>query len=324
MNEGPRREPGPLVVSASIVAVRPRLLTLLCCAVLAGCGSNGNGERARTVPEAGDRPPVTLGTKNFTEQFVLGQLYRQALEAEGFEVVLKNNIGASEIVDRALVGGRIDMYPEYTGVIVSELAKAKRRPRSAAETYRRAKAFESSRGFAVLERSPGQDVDINAVRPEYAERHRLRTTADLRRVGPFRYGGPAENRARFQGAVGLRQVYGLTNLRYVPTPIEQRYAALNSGKVDVAAVFSTEWQLTDRKRYRLLPDPRGVFGFQNIVPVVKKSVLRRQGPRFARTVNAVSAKLTTSALRNMNAAVDRDGEKPAAVAARFLEQHGLR
>ena len=303
--------------------MRPLLITLLACAVLAGCGSGGDGERSRTERRAGDRPPVTLGTKNFTEQFVLGQLYKQALEAKGFEVVLKNNIGASEIVDRALVGGRIDMYPEYTGVIVSELAKAKRRPRSAAETFTRARAFESSRGFAVLKRSPGQDVDVNAVRPAYAGRHGLRTTADLKRVGSFRYGGPAENRARFQGAVGLRQVYGLTNLRYVPTPIDQRYDALNEGRVDVIAVFSTEWQLTDRRRYRLLPDPRGVFGFQNIVPVVKKSVLRRQGPEFGLVVNSVSAKLTTRALRNMNAAVDRDGEKPAAVAGRFLEQHGL-
>src|SRR5918992_4126018 len=155
--------------------MRPRLLTLLACIVLAGCGSGGDGDRTRSEQRSGDRPPVTLGTKNFTEQFVLGQLYKQALEAKGFEVVLKNNIGASEIVDRALVGGRIDMYPEYTGVIVSELAKAKRRPRSAAETYRRAKAFEARRGFAVLERSPGQDVDVNAVRPAYAKRHGLRT-----------------------------------------------------------------------------------------------------------------------------------------------------
>jgi osmoprotectant transport system substrate-binding protein len=123
--------------------------------------------------------------------------------------------------------------------------------------------------------------------------------------------------------VGLRKVYGLRNLRYVATPIEKRYQALLSGKVDAIAVFSTEWQLAERHKYALLSDPEGVFGFQNIVPVVKRSVATRQGPAFTRTLNAVTAKLTTPALRDMNAAVDRDGEKPADVAAKFLEARGL-
>jgi osmoprotectant transport system substrate-binding protein len=289
---------------------------------LMGCGGSGGGKASTSKPP-NPRPPVTLGTKNFTEQYVLGQLYKQALEAKGFRVVLKNDIGASEIIDRALTNGRIDLYPEYTGVVVSEIAKANARPRSAAETYRRAKRFEAGRGFDVLQRSPGQDVDVNAVRPAYARKFGLKTNADLRGVGTFRYGGPAENRARFQGAVGLRKVYGLHNLRYVATPIQQRYSALLRGKVDVIAVFSTEWQLSERHKYKLLRDPAGLFGFQNIVPVVKRSVVQRQGPEFARTLNAVTAKLTTSALRNMNAAVDRDGANPADVAAKFLEAHGL-
>jgi osmoprotectant transport system substrate-binding protein len=288
---------------------------------LAGCGSDSQPAASKAT---GAKPAVTLGTKNFTEQFVLGQLYKQALEAKGFRVVLKNNIGASEIIDRALSGGRIDLYPEYTGVIVSEIAKAKRPPKSEAETYARAKAFESGRGFDVLTKSPGQDVDVNAVRPAYAKKFGLKTSADLKKVGPFRYGGPAENRSRFQGAVGLRKVYGLHNLHYVPTPIERRYGALLSGKVDAVAVFTTEWQLTEKRKYTLLSDPKGLFGFQNIVPVVKKGVLARQGPAFARTLNAVTATLTNDALRNMNRAVDKDGEKPADVAARFLDAHGLK
>jgi osmoprotectant transport system substrate-binding protein len=89
-------------------------------------------------------------------------------------------------------------------------------------------------------------------------------------------------------------------------------------------VFTTEGQLTDRAKYALLTDPKGIFGFQNIVPVVSRKVLRAQGPAFAATLNAVSAKLTNNALRNMNAAVDLAHEKPAAVATRFLRQNGLR
>src|SRR3954470_9064794 len=220
--------------------MRPSWLALPALALalaVAGCGSSDEPSTASTkaqgsLPGRG-KPPVTLGTKNFTEQFILGQLYKQALEAKGFKVVLKNNIGASEIIDRALTGDRLDMYPEYIGVIAQELAKVTRRPRSEAETYRRAKLFEESRGFTLLDRSPGFDADANAVRPDYARRYRLNSTGDLKRVGAFRYGGPAENRSRFQGAVGMRQVYGLHKLRYVPVPIEQRYRALKNGRVDV-------------------------------------------------------------------------------------------
>jgi osmoprotectant transport system substrate-binding protein len=297
--------PGPLVVAVLL-------------AVLAGCGGH-----AKHAAKPQGRPVIRLGTKNFTEQFVVGQLYKQALESKGFRVTLKNDIGSSEIVDRALTAGAIDMYPEYTGVIVQEIAHQKRRPLSVPETYARATAFEATRGFTVLARSPGQDVLANAVRPEYARRHRLKTTADLKSVPAVRYGGPSENRTRFQGVVGMRQVYGLHNLRYIPLLIENRYQALASGKVDMIGVFTTEPQVRDRSKVFVLTDPKGIFGYQNLVPVVKRQVLAQQGPGFARTLNAVTVKLTDHALREMNAAVEVDGESPADVARAFLQRNGL-
>src|SRR3954451_2152685 len=107
-------------------AMRARWLTwpVLVCA-LAGCGSGGGGEGAdatRTTGGDDTRPVVRLATKNFTEQVILGELYARALRARGFRVDLKRNVGSAEIVDRARLGGGIDMYPEYTGVIVHELA----------------------------------------------------------------------------------------------------------------------------------------------------------------------------------------------------------
>jgi osmoprotectant transport system substrate-binding protein len=290
--------------------------------LIGGCGGSSSGPSA-ALPGKG-KPPVRLATKNFTEQYVLGELYAQALRAKGFTIVLKENVGSSEIVDRALGDGVIDVYPEYIGVIAQELARSKLRPKTRDETYRRAKAYEEKRGFALLNATPGFDADANAVQPSLARRFKLKSTADLKRLGRFTYGGPPENQTRFQGAVGMRQVYGLRKLVYVPLTIEQRYPALNRGRVDVIAVFTTEGQLTDRAKYALLTDPKGIFGFQNIVPVVSRKVLRAQGPAFAATLNAVSAKLTNNALRNMNAAVDLAHEKPAAVATRFLRQNGLR
>jgi osmoprotectant transport system substrate-binding protein len=307
-------------------AMRARTLTAaLVCLALAGCGSDDAPDEAKPpqhLPGEG-KPAIRLATKNFTEQYVLGELYAQALRARGFTVELKEDVGSSEIVDRALTTGVIDMYPEYTGVIVHELAGERDQPASAADTYRRAKAFEEGRGFTLLDMTPGFDADANAVRPALARRYDLESTADLERLGRFRYGGPAENRTRFQGAIGLRRVYGLRGLRYVSLKIPERYKALDSGRVDVIAVFTTEGQLADRRRYKVLTDPKGVFGFQNIAPVVSREALRREGPEFRRTIDAVSAELTNDALQAMNGDVDLRGEDPRDVAADFLQKHDL-
>jgi osmoprotectant transport system substrate-binding protein len=302
------------------------LAALLAALALAGCGSSsGNGKAQDTgtssLPGSG-KPPVRLGTKNFTEEYVLGQLYKQALEAKGFRVVLKNDIGASEITDRALTSGSIDMYPEYTGVIVSEIAHEKRLAKSPEETYRRAKAFQARRGFVVLDKTPGQDVLANAVRRAFARKYKLKSTADLKRIGPFTYGGPSENFTRFQGAVGMRKVYGIHNLRYVPLAIEDRYTGLDRGKVDMIGAFTTDAELASG-RYAVLSDPEGIFGYQNIVPVVSRKVLAAEGPEFAKTLNAVSAKLTNAELRKLNAGVELKNRQPATVAREFLQRNGL-
>ncbi len=295
-----------------------RLVLLLFAAVavaLGGCGDTPEGT-------GDERPVVRLGTKNFTEQFILGHLYAQALRARGFRVELEEDLGSSELVDRALTGGGIDVYPEYTGVIVQELAGARQRPRSAEETYARAKAFEERRGLTLLEPTPGADALANAVLPETAKRHRLKTVSDLARLGRYRYGGPPENELRFQGAEGVRKVYG-HDFKFVPLPISARYQALESGTVDVVDVFSTEGQLAQRDRYVVLRDDKGIFGYQHITPVVARDVLRRQGPEFEETLNAVSARLTDDALRRMNAAVDHEGREPAAVARAFQRDQDL-
>src|SRR4051812_11364822 len=146
--------------------------------VLPGCGSDDDPSQAASLPGKG-KPSVRLATKNFTEQYVLGELYAQALRAKGFTIVLKENVGSSEIVDRALEDGVIDVYPEYIGVIAQELARRSDRPTSVSETYHRAKAYEEKRGFTILNRTPGFDADANAVRPSLARKFDLRTTADL-------------------------------------------------------------------------------------------------------------------------------------------------
>lgn len=296
---------------------------------LAACGSSNNDKSSSantsttaSLPGKG-KPAVTLGDKNFTEQYVLGELYAQALRAKGFTVKVKRNIGSSEITDKALTSHQIDLYPEYTGVIATELAHLGDRPASAQDTYDKAKSFESKRGYALLEKTPFFDADGLAVEPAYAAKYKLVDIGDLKNVpGKFKYGGPPENKNRYQGVVGLRKAYGLKNIDFKPLSIGLQYKALSSGKIDVAAIFTTDAQLAGGK-LTVLKDTKGIFGYQNVAPVVNKKVLAAEGPAFAATLNSVSAKLTNAAMQSMNSAVDLDKQDPASVAQKFLRANGL-
>ncbi len=303
----------------------------LCAAVaLAACGSSSSSSSstASSRPASGaslpgsGKPAVTIGDKNFTEEYILGQLYAQALKAKGYRVTLKSGVGSSEIIDKALTSGQIQMYPEYLGTILSAVAGRNNPPQSAAATYQAAKAFETGRGFTLLDATPFYDTNVVAVLPAYAQKHNLRSIGDLAKVGPFTYADTPENLNRLQGVAGLRKVYGLTKLKFVPLAIGLQYRALAGGTTDSADVFSTDAQLTQTK-LTLLTDDKHIFGFQNVAPVVSQKVLQAEGPAFAQALNAVSSKLTLPAIQSMNAAVDLDKRDPATVAATFLKANGL-
>jgi osmoprotectant transport system substrate-binding protein len=293
--------------------VRIRLLAIaaLAAAALTGCGGDDDDK-------APPLPTITIGTKNFTEQYILGELYARTLRRAGFRVDLKSDIGSSEIIDKALTAGSLDMYPEYTGVLLSEIAGDRRRPSTAAATYERAKAFEEKRGFTLLEQTPFSDSNALAVQPAYARKHGLRTISDLKRVPGVRLGALPEFQTRFEGSVGLDSVYGIDGFRFVALQFPDRYQALDAGKVDVLAVFTTEGQLS-AGRYRVLSDPRNLFAFQNLAPVIRRDLARKYGKRLTGPLDALSRRLTTDVMRRMNAAVDLKGEKPADVAARFIK-----
>jgi osmoprotectant transport system substrate-binding protein len=296
--------------------------------MLAACGSskddsNGSAGGGSSAQPGKGKPAVTIGDKNFTEQYIIGELYAQALRAKGYTVKLKANIGSSEIVDKALTSGKLDMYPEYTGTILSELAHQTKRPTDADAAYAAAKKFEEGRGFTLLEKTPFFDSDALAVKSSYASKYGLRSLADLKKAsGKVRIGAPPEFRTRFAGLLGLKQEYGITNVDLKPLSIGLQYKALDTGRVDAADVFTTDGALQGSK-YVVLKDPKFIFGFQNVAPVVSQKVLDKMGPEFAATLNAVSAKLTTEAVRRMNAAVDIDKKKPAAIAKAFLAANQL-
>jgi osmoprotectant transport system substrate-binding protein len=309
-------------------AVLAVLGVLVVALALAACGgdepTSGGGGGTTSAGDGAAAAPLRMGTKNFPEAVLLGELYSQALQAKGVRVVLKPNVGSSEIIHEALTGGALDIYPEYIGVLLSEVANDRSRPVDPRAAYRAAKAFEERRGFTLLAMTPFSDSNALAVRPRFAREHGVRTIADLRRVpGTVRIGAPPEFATRFEGLVGLHERYGLRNVRSTPLPIGRQYRALDSGRVDAAAVFTTDGQLVGR-RYVLLEDPLRVFGTQHVAPVVNRAALRAHGPQLATAADAVSRRLTERAMRRMNAAVVLYGREPRAVADEFLRRANLK
>ena len=143
-----------------------------------------------------------------------------------------------------------------------------------------------------------------------------------RAPGSVKLAGPPEFATRAEGLPGLKKAYGVT-FKFKPLAIGLQYKALDDGDVQTATVFTTDGQLQGNK-YTELTDPKNVFGFQNVAPVVKKSLVTSEGPAFVSTMNLVSAKLTLAAIQKMNGAVVLDKQDPAKVAGQFLSANGLK
>jgi osmoprotectant transport system substrate-binding protein len=308
------------------------LAALLAGLVLAACGSSSKStssssasstpaSSSSTGPGAG-KPAVTLGDKNFAEENILGQLYAQALRAKGYTVNLKSEIGSTELIYKALKAGQIDGYPEYTGVLLSAVAEQKSSPKSATEAAAEAKAYLEKHGFTLLNTTPFFDTNVLITKPAYASEHKLASIGDLKPLNKkFKIGGAPELATREEGLPGIKKLYGVEGT-FVPVSIELSYKAIEGGQVDVQSVFSTDGQLLGGK-FKELADPKHVFGFQNVAPVIKQSVVAAEGPAFTETMNKVSALLTINAVQQMNKAVSIDKQSAESVAKQFLQSNGL-
>ncbi len=309
-------------VRAGALAV---LAALLAGAVLTACGSSSKSSSGTTSASASSgagKPAVTLGSKNFAESNIIGQLYAQALRAKGYSVNLKSEIGSTELIYKALKAGQIDGYPEYTGVLLSAVAEQKTSPSSEQQAYEQAKAFVEKEGFTLLDKTPFYDTNLLITLPTYASEHKLASIGDLKPLNnKFKIGGAPELATREEGLPGIKKEYGVEG-KFVPVSIELSYQAIEGGQVNVQSVFSTDGQLLGGK-FTGLADPKHVFGFQNVAPVMKKSVVAAEGPAFTETMNKVSALLTIPAMQQMNKAVSIDKQSPESVAKQFLQANGL-
>lgn len=322
----------PLVAAAAVLGV----LTV------AGCSSSGSSSSspaaaavptatattpAASLPGTG-KPAIVIGDKNDTEQFVLGELYYEALQAQGFSVSIDQNIGPDALRLKQLQSGEITMYPEYLNVWNQEFASNPRHFKTVRAAYRAAAIYAAAHQLALLDYTPFSDTSGIAVTVNFAQQNQLQDVSDLRGVaGTLTIGGPPQlEQDPTTGLPALERAYKLlpSEIAYKSLEIGNQYKALDQDTVQAAYVNTTDGEFTTGN-YKLLDDPSKVFGIGNVVPVVSAKMLAEEGPAFAQTINKVTALLTLPVVRELNALADPalGGETPAGVASRFLADHGL-
>ncbi len=269
------------------------------------------------------KPAISVGDKNYTEQFLLGQLYLQALTAQGFSATLNQNIGPTSVTMQAMKAGSLSMYPEYLNTFNTAVAGNTRMFRTQLGAYDAAQRYANAHGLELLAPTPFSDTEGIAVTDAYAEQYRLRTIRDLRRIDrQLTLGGPPQFQQTPPGLPTLAQSYSVVPAAFKALPVGDQYSELNAATVQAAYVNTTDAEMATGN-YQLLADPRQMFGFGNVVPVVSGKVLAEEGPAFQDIIERVDAKLTINVMRQMNELVDVAHQDPATVAKQFLQTHDL-
>jgi osmoprotectant transport system substrate-binding protein len=300
--------------------VAPAVLALASVGLLVGCGENS--ERDASQQPQGASLRVTIGTQEFPEALVLGELWRQALAVNGYTVDLRKAVGPAEDLDRAVRDGDIDGYVGYTGTVLSIVAGQEVSGLDPTQTHDAVEDYYDEQGMEVSEPTPFENKDAIAVTNTFAEDNGLTSIADLAGLDSVTLGARPEFEDLQLGLAGLQDVYGLDNAEFVPVELGEQYAALDGGEADAVDAFTTDPQLRD-DAYTLLDDPELLFGSQNVVMVVDEGKLDSiDADAFMDVIDTVNSELTEDAMVEMNAQVT-EGRGEAEVARAFLREVGL-
>ncbi len=285
-----------------------------------GTASSGTTTTTSTTSLPGTgKPAVTIGDENYGEQFVLGQLYLKALQAQGFDVNINPNIGPTSVVLGSLKDDHLAMYPEYLNTIDETFAHSRKPAKTLNIAYARASRWAARNGLVLLTPTPFSDTPGIAVTDIFASRHRLKTLGDLLGVANSLVVGGA---VQFKSDQGLASGYGVSPVKFVPLAVGSQYSALDANTVQAAYVRTTDGELATGD-YRVLGDPQNIFGYGNVVPVITQKAFDAEGPAFMATIERVDRTLTLSAMRQLDNAVDVAKLPPATVAEQYLQTHGL-
>ena len=264
---------------------------------------------------------LRVGSKNFTEQFVLAEIYAQALEAAGIKTEKKLNLGGTLIAHKALEEKQIDFYPEYTGTML--LAVLKQEPMTDAKAvYDKVKEAYAKMGLVVLNQSNLNNGYVMVVRPETAQKYKLETLSDLTKVAKdLKIGAGPEFRDRKDGLPGLKAKYDMVFGEDLQMAIGLRYQALKNDQIQVVNGYSTDGMISTLKLKRLRDD-KSLWPPYFVVPVIRREALEAN-PKIGEVLNRVSALLDETTMAQMNYLVDGEKQEPKDVAREFLKGKGI-
>jgi osmoprotectant transport system substrate-binding protein len=291
-------------------------------------GTQTAGEEQAAIQSNPDNEgtSVTVGSKNFTEQKVLGEIFAQGLEAAGFTVEKQLNLGDEKTAFSALRGGDIDAYPEYTGTALLSLlgVKADAIPKDPQVAFDQVRTNMEKRKVTALPPTPFTSSNEVGVTQETAQKEGLQKISDLSKVDQeFTLYGSPECRQRTDCLLGLQQVYDLDFKRFVPVDIALRHEVLTKGQADVSIVFTTDPQIK-RENFVLLEDDKKMFPPYNSTLLVRDEIAKgNAGPNMQDVVEQVQEGLTADVMQELNARVDLDKKTPEAVAGEYLKESGL-
>jgi glycine betaine/choline ABC-type transport system substrate-binding protein len=284
----------------------------------------GQGKAIASDPANASKGTITVGSKNFTEQFILGEIYAQTLEAQGFKVKRRLNLGSEQVAYKALTGGSIDMYPEYTGTALTSFfgVKTKDVPKDPDAAYEQAKADYAKKGITALARTPFQNTYIIAsTKATAAKAGNPKTVSELFSKNPkLSISGFPECRQRQDCLLGLRSVYGFKG-KFVSS--DGKFNDLDGGQSDLTLAFSTDPQLALTDKYTAYTDDKKFFPPYNISLGITDKTVTKIGQKAVDTLESVQGGMTEEAMRELNRRVELDKQEPKAVAAAYLKEEGF-
>jgi osmoprotectant transport system substrate-binding protein len=320
----------------SIKRIFAVLLALAIVLGVAACGSSndnssttsgGGGASGAIVsnPKNG-KVTLTIGSKNFTEQIVLGEIYSQALEAAGYKVDKKLDLGSETVALAALKNGQISGYPEYASTALTSFfhKQPEQVPGDPQQAYQAANAEFQKEGLSAFPPTPFASANAVGTLKSTAQKLGLKDVSDLtgKSQNLTLYGSP-ECRQRIDCLLGLEQLYHLKFKSFTPVDIGLRYTVLDKGQADLSILFTTDAQLAaDKDKYVILNDDKHAFPAGNVIFVTDQDVVKKAGPDYEKTITKVQSGLTTPVMQELDARVDIDHDQPADVAQQYLKSAG--
>jgi osmoprotectant transport system substrate-binding protein len=315
-------------------AAAAALLALFLSVGIAACGSSGSdssssgGEEGGAIvsnPENG-KVSLTIGSKNFPEQEILGEIYAQALKAAGYKVKSALNLGSETVAHQAVKSGQISGYPEYASTALTSFfaIEPEEVPAGAQPAYEKAKAEFEKEGLTAFPPTPFASANAVGTLKKTAEERGLKTISDLEgQSEEMSLDGSPECRQRIDCLAGLEKYYGLTFKSFTPIDIGLRYTVLEKGQADLSILFTTDPQLAAEKdRFVILEDDKHVFPAGNVIFVTKQSTTEEAGPDYEKTIVEVQKGLTLPVMQELDSRVELEKQSPAKAAASYLEEAG--